>query len=223
MLLSESQVKRFWREWADACRAQGWTTEKGVTSKQVDAHRKSLLKRAGFESLKQVDRSAGFNRVLGELGILSSRLKPTVERDNPQIDAERRKRWVIQNRLLPCLGVYVDNPDRYLASILQDKFAWKPTGNYGVPMTLDDLADDPVIVTGSAGQLIERPSQLDQVIMTLESRIQNRRKESGDSVHDMRMKAEISCDCRICTKPAPISLQEATGTPDAPEAETTPF
>ena len=71
MKLSQPQVSRFWREWAQACRAAGWTKENGYGKTEQEEERKKLLARAGFSSLTQVTRVGGFDRVLGELAALT--------------------------------------------------------------------------------------------------------------------------------------------------------
>lgn len=70
MKLSKGQQARFWREWAEACRVMGLTEENGCGKEVREDHRRELLRRAGFESLKDVTRVGGFDRVLMELAAL---------------------------------------------------------------------------------------------------------------------------------------------------------
>src|SRR5579862_7122912 len=70
MLLSEDQVKKFWRLWPQACRANGWTKENGLSAAQIDAKRKEVLLDCGFTSLTLVDRKDGFTKVKNRLLIL---------------------------------------------------------------------------------------------------------------------------------------------------------
>lgn len=202
MLLTDAQVKRFWRDWSAACKAQGWTRAAGLTAAQIDQHRRALIERAGFRSLTEVDRSAGFGRVLSELGILLDRVKSAVESDHPEMDSGRRKRWVVLHRILPCLGVYVHDPAAYLASILRDKTDWyRRTEHYALPLTLDELTDDPVIRTRPDGSLDEQPSHLDQIMMTLTRVVHGYRRKAGHSIHEMCLEAGVSCDCKECATP----------------------
>lgn len=71
MKLSKRQQTRFWREWAAACRANAWTDAEGVDNADREWHRKALLGRAGFASLKEVTRVGGFDAVLQELAALT--------------------------------------------------------------------------------------------------------------------------------------------------------
>lgn len=219
MLLTDAQVKRFWRDWSAACKAQGWTRAAGLTAAQIDQHRRALIERAGFRSLTEVDRSAGFGRVLSELGILLDRVKSAVESDHPEMDSGRRKRWVIRNQILLCLGVYVQDVEGYMAAIMRDKFDWRRVeSGYAVPLTLDDLTDDPVIRSRTDGSLQEQPSQLDQILMTLNRQVHSMRQKAGHSVHDMCIEAGISCRCAECCK------RRQSRRPATPvEAATNPF
>lgn len=202
MLLTDAQVKRFWRDWSAACKAQGWTRADGLTAAQIDQHRRDLIERAGFRSLTAVDRGAGFGRVLAELGILLGQVKAAVESDHPEMDSGRRKRWVVSHRILPCLGVYLRDPEAYLASILRDKTEWyRQTEHYAVPLTLDELTDDPVIRTRPDGSLDEQPSHLDQIMMTLNRALHGYRRKAGHSIHEMCLEAGVQCDCKECTTP----------------------
>jgi hypothetical protein len=83
MKLSTSQQSRFWREWEVAKRAQQWvprTAEAAKTSTEIEAERHALLLRAGFTSLKLVDRTNGFDRVLMELGRLRDNVREVKDR-----------------------------------------------------------------------------------------------------------------------------------------------
>ena len=65
MLLTSSQTSRFWREWSSCIRLHNWSKPDSETQ------RKALLQRAGFTSLTQVDKLAGFDRVLSELAAIT--------------------------------------------------------------------------------------------------------------------------------------------------------
>lgn len=222
MLISDAQVKRFWREWSAACKMQKWTRAAGLSSAQIDARRKDLLKRAGFDSLTHVDRAAGFGRVLAELGLLKTQLVAAVEHGNPSLDAARRKRWVIRNVTLRRLGVYVSDPQAYLDSIVRDKFDWRRVeSGYAVPLTLDDMTDDPVIRERD-GKLVEQPSQLDQILFTLDRSIQKNRKEAGHSIHDMQIEAGLECSCAKCCRDRKVPNGRSIST-HIPALENQPF
>lgn len=68
MLLTQSQVSRFWREFSAVVRLHDWDKAK------AEAERKALLARAGFSSLTLVDRTKGYDSVLKELAALQDNL-----------------------------------------------------------------------------------------------------------------------------------------------------
>ena len=109
MLLSPPQQRRFWREWTQACAAQGWTRAASWTGAQIDANRKRLLKTAGFDSLTQVTPLEGFTAVLRELAILRNDLSGLVR-------AEQNPRRV----LIHAIKALADEP--YWQAIARDRF-----------------------------------------------------------------------------------------------------
>jgi hypothetical protein len=120
MKLSHKQLHRFWREWAAACRAQGWTDRA-----QMETERHNLLARAGFTSLTLVDPSVGLDRLLAELASLS--------RPNdiaPQLRAQAMPR----TRLLYSIGHAGFSP-AYIAAILRDLYGHQDLDR----LSLDDL------------------------------------------------------------------------------------
>ena len=79
MLLSQSQVKRFWREWSACIRLHHWDTT------EAELERKAMLYRAGFTSLTQVDHLDGFTAVLKEVAALQDNLTAMLRADdNPK-------------------------------------------------------------------------------------------------------------------------------------------
>ena len=133
MLLTPSQQSRFFRDWSSVLKHQKqhgpglpWTRE------QAEAHRHALLQRAGFQSLRDVDRAAGFDRVLAELGVMRDNLARTSEsfpvdkiflpsgsgtqsHDNSP-GYRRRILWIIRKIALHLGG------DPYIAAIARDRF-----------------------------------------------------------------------------------------------------
>lgn len=161
MQLTKSQLHRFWRDWSDACKTQGWTKANGWTPAQIDNERYSLLRLCGFDSLTEVDRAAGFDKVLGELGRLRDDIARTAEtlparkvtlpaghgsqthRDTPGL--RRRLEWKARFYARDLGG------DPYILSIARDRF-----GITAGLSTIDDLDTE----------------QLQQLMMTLAARHQ---------------------------------------------------
>jgi beta-phosphoglucomutase-like phosphatase (HAD superfamily) len=79
MLLTQSQVKRFWREWSACIRLHHWDAT------EAELERKAMLARAGFKSLTEVDHLDGFTAVLKEVAALQDNLSGMLRADdNPR-------------------------------------------------------------------------------------------------------------------------------------------
>jgi hypothetical protein len=65
MKLTSPQLSRFWREWSAIVSAKKWHKV------EAELQRYALLARAGFDSLTQVDKQKGFDRVLAELSAIA--------------------------------------------------------------------------------------------------------------------------------------------------------
>jgi len=209
LLLSPVQVKSFWRLWAQACKAQGWTTAAGMHSGEIDAKRKDFLRSCGFESLTRVDRVDGFTKVKSELLVLVGvSIQAGMESEDSLINKARTLRHFILNELAPFLAVYLEDEEpalrreaseRYVISIVTDIARWNKLDRPDREITLEDLDARPIVRRKRDGSTYEAPSHLNQVIMTLSARIQAKRTEAGDTVHDMKMKAGVRCTCeRFC-------------------------
>jgi hypothetical protein len=106
MHLSKPQISRFFREWQAICRAQD------LTGSEAEAARHELLARAGFTSLTEVDKTAGYDRVLAELAIAAGRLDLA-----PQLNVHAQPRI----RLLHKINALEFDPP-YIAAICRDRF-----------------------------------------------------------------------------------------------------
>lgn len=108
---------------------------------------------------------------------------------------------------LRCLALYVTDVEAYVAHICLDKF--------GTP-DRHDLSDrrPPPRENGEI-----RPSQVEQLVMTLSGRLNGRkglRNQAGDTLHDMKLKAGLPCDCTACSippRPSPLTPHPSTLTP----------
>lgn len=200
MKLSTAQVQRFWREWPKSCKAMGWTKANGMSADEIDAKRKEFLARCGFKSLTEVDRVDGFTKVLKELQVLQGTdLKAGIESEDLTINQARTIRHFILTDQVPCLELYIADVRAYMTSIMEDKNRWWKIDRPVRDITLMDLDAKPVYRQDKkTGELKTWPSQLEQMKWTLAARINTLRKDAGDSVHDMRLRAGLTCTCAIC-------------------------
>ncbi len=201
--------------WPAACRAQGWKVSDRTKRLEVLS---AAVKRP-INSANELNSKEDIGAVKAHLGMLADNVAATVETDRPDMDRARRLRFTIAEHL-KCLALYHENAPAWLASVIRDKFKH---GSRAMPLTLDDLSAAPII--GRGGR--EIPSQLDQVVMTLARAIQAKRKEQGDTIHTMKTRAGVFCNCAQCQKPQRrvfvMPAPEAV-TPDGqPEDDNNPF
>ena len=105
MILTRPQQITFWRRW------QAIVSEKGWDNATAETQRRALLGRAGFTSLTQVDKLAGFDKVLAELSALS---RPA------DLSSQLRQQAMPRTRLIHSCREKADEP--YIAAVARDKF-----------------------------------------------------------------------------------------------------
>lgn len=183
MLLNEKQVKSFWRLWPQACRANGWTKERGLSASEIEAKRKEVLRACGFDSLTRVDKRDGFTKVKNRLLILiGTDLKAAGEDQDTTANTARMHRHVIEKEIIPCLVLYVEDVTGYVATIIADAIRHYKIDRPTRPPTLGDLT----------------PEQMHRALMTLSARLNQKRRAARDTIHDMKTKAGLECNCRLC-------------------------
>lgn len=223
MNLAPAQVKTFWRLWPQACRANGWTKERGMTAAQIDAKRKEVLLECGFDSLTRVDRTDGFTKVKNKLLILIGvDLKAAGEDQDTTENTARTHRHVVEMEIIPCLALYEEDVNGYVATVIAGLMRYYKTDRPASPPTLDDLDTRPRIGTVRTGprkgQTYQTASQMEQAMMTLNARRHEKRKTAGDSIHDMKLRAGLECNCRQCCnrrlRAEPAAVAVAAGDPD---------
>lgn len=196
--------------WPKACTAQGW-------NKSDRARRMAALSEAvgrTITSANQLNTTTDVDKVKAHLGMLADDLKSTIETDNEELGEGRRLRKVIRDQL-KCLELYLQ-PDsalrtphsalaeKYLAELIRDKFKHASRAN---PLTLEDLDADVIQITRN-GVRREIPSQLNQIVMTLQRNLQTKRKAADDTIHDMKTRAAVYCNCAQCRRLAPAPQPE---------------
>jgi hypothetical protein len=208
--------------WPAACRAQGWKSSNRDLRLRVCAWSVSLENptqlellqainsdaqpKRWLESTNDLDNTVDVDRVKACLLMLADDVAKTQEVGKPKIGSARRKRDVLRD-LIKCIGVYFPRPRAYVAEIINDKFnGWR---KYGAPLTIKDLTDDPIILKDGR----ELPSQLDQLLYTVAAclngsgKLRGKKRSrlgfrvaAGDTLHGMKMKAGVFCDCAACTR-----------------------
>lgn len=192
--LTKIQTLSYWRLWKAACDAQGWTRERGLKTADIDAKRRRCLAECGVESMKDLDSGTGFTnwknlclRLTGDLNAAVAEVR------RPRTKADRL-RWVIINRILPCLAVYAPNgcedariwSENYLGTILRFTLP-----GHGFPGESEDWTEHLEDLT---------ESELTRVLATLNACVATKRKQDRHSIHDMHIRAKIPCPCAACKK-----------------------
>lgn len=194
--------------WTMACRAQGWN--KGDRAKRITVLSAAVGR--PIESANEIDAHDDFDAVKRRLLTLSDNIDGAHEEIEPEMGRARRLRVAI-NELMRCIAVYSDHPgvamgmagaQAFVSKIIQDKFN---RGSRVTVVTLEDLTAIPIILQN--GRQI--PSQLDQLVYTLGACLNGSGKmhgakrsrlgfrvAAGDSIHDMKLKAGLPCDCTDC-------------------------
>lgn len=218
MKLAPDQVSLFWRLWPQACRANGWTKERGLSAAEIDANRKAVLLECGFASLTQVDRVDGFTKVKNKLLILIGvSVQAGREDQDTTENRARTHRYIIEREILPCLALYEEDVTAYVATVIAGKSRYYKTDRPTRPPTLSDLDTKPTFKKVK-GKWVKGPSQMHQVLMTLSARLNDKRNAAGDSIHDMKKRAGVPCTCAVCVprKPAAIVIEDSADTAEQP-------
>lgn len=111
--MTAEQASLFWRLWRDACAYQGWDA---LPSSERDEKRHEVLSECGFDSIKRVDSTHGFDRLKRRL------LELTGHVYNEPDDAGQRRRILLRiGETLSDLG-QAGYPDLSLDTILRERF-----------------------------------------------------------------------------------------------------
>lgn len=178
--------------WPKAAKAQGW--------KQSDrAQRMAVLSEAvgrPLGSANDIGAHDEFSRVVDHLGKLAGEL-PAAMRDGQQTRTERDRLLYVIGEQRKQLALYVDHVPAYIESVIRDKFN---RGRRTERRQIEDLSNEAGMPKVIRGHLIEPPSELKQLMMTLSGRINDFRKEAGHSLHEMNTKAGTRCraNCKAC-------------------------
>lgn len=118
----------------------------------------------------------------------------------------RRRHWKI-DELLRCLALYprqaggepmgLAGAEAYALEIVRDKFN---RGSVRQITAIEDLDDKPRTRVDSRGDLIELPSQVQQLIMDLSRNLNQFRNAAGDTIHQMKTSAQVRCTCAACRR-----------------------
>ena len=224
--------------WPAACEFQGWPPNDRE-------HRLAVLSEAlrrPIASATEINALEDFDAVKAHLKLLANSLKGALESNDPALGRARRLRKKIIE-LVRCLNLYGEG-DGFARKVIADgtRFAGAERASFAempLPRILEALTATPRHARSErTGRLEERPSQLDQVVMTLSRGLNGKkgwRARAGHSVHEMLKAAGLDCGCARCWREAcevkvqsadcesPMAEAEAEAVPAGHEADNNPF
>lgn len=214
--------------WPQACESQGWrqtdrelrlrvlslavsfafTCQQEFRAALVDY---DLLRvspgKASFRDLKSANElnvTTDVDAVKRVLLMMGDNIKGAEEVARPEHGQSRRYRDLLRDQR-KCLAIYpLDKPmgssgaEAFIQAILNDKFNH---GRRHENMTLEDVDDAPRFAPNSGGEMVEKPSQIEQLVMTVAQRLNGKngfRATAGHSMHEMLASAGLPCACKAC-------------------------
>ena len=189
--MTAKQESLYWREW-QAVRVACKKANLSEPDRHA-LHSKALGQDMSHLAFSNVD----FDLVLAEFRAVSN---PAGVGAQLRQQAQPRARELHKiAELMICLELYHPDPLGYIREIIRDKFN---RGSTRQVSEITELSSEPRIFTNRrTGRTVEGPSQVRQLIMTLERGLNGRngfRARAGDSGHAMLTKAGLKCGCAEC-------------------------
>lgn len=187
--------------WASACRAQGWNEE----DRDLRLNVLSEALRRPISGSGEINAREDFDAVKAHLQMLANSLKGALESDDPNLGRARRLRNKIYE-LVRCLNLYTDG-EAIAREIIKDGthragMEAQPYDTLPLPRILESLTATPRYVPSKRTERVEeRPSRLEQIVMTLSRELNGKRgwrAKAGDSIHEMLTAAGLPCACKEC-------------------------
>ncbi|HTB85982.1 MAG TPA: hypothetical protein VK742_20220 [Candidatus Sulfotelmatobacter sp.] len=212
MTINTAQRTSIMKTWGKVCKDRGWKQ----SDREFRLSKFSEIIGRPIATADEIERIEECTKLMKELqAMLGVNIKAAQEADNLYINRARVLRNVILTELVPCLELYVEDVQGYITKIMEDKNRWWKIDRPGRGMTLMDLTAEPVNRwDAKTKSMREFPSQLDQMVYTLSSCLNGsgriyRGKQSrlgfrvaaGHTLHEMKTKANVPCDCADCKKP----------------------
>lgn len=212
MNVNAAQIQSIQRTWRAVCKDRKWQ----AADREFRLATFSEILGRPVDSLTTVERIDECTKLMKSLqAMLGVSVQAGIEADDQTINRARVLRNKILTELIPCLEVYVEDVKGYLTSIMEDKNRWWKIDRPVRDITLMDLDAKPIRKWDvKSGGMKDFPSQLDQLVYTLSSCLNGSGKvragkksrlgfrvAAGDTLHEMKMKAGVPCDCGACARP----------------------
>ncbi len=195
--------------WGQVCKARGWKASDKVLRLATFSE---ILGRK-LESSNEIERLTECTKLMAELNcIIGVSVRAGRDAADPAENRARVLRNKITDEIVPCLELYVQDVAAYIAAIMEDKNRWWKIDRPSRGMTLMDLDAKPIFHRDrKSGELREFPSQLEQMVFTLSAclngsgKMRGQKKSrlgfrvaAGHTLHEMKVKAGVPCDCAAC-------------------------
>ena len=203
--------------WPAACRVQQWA--EGDDARRYETFAMALQHLPKFRALlaagrdihtADIDAADGFTALKNHLLMLADSVDGAAQAGDPIADAREKLEWKVVE-VLKCLAFYpregpepmgLAGAEAYANAVAND-LAFRGRA-LGVQFhDWRELSAEPDIRVRGGG-VLEGPSQLRRLLMTLSQRLNGRggfRSRAGHTLHEMRLAAGVPCDCAsICAK-----------------------
>jgi hypothetical protein len=196
MKITASQRITIMKLYQQVCKERGWK----AGDRDFRLAKFSELIGRQLASSDDIGRIDECTKLMNELkSLLGVSVQAGLEADDLTINQGRVLRHQILTELIPCLELYIHDVPAYLTSIMEDKNRWWKIDRPIRDITLMDLDTKPIIRRDrKTGELVEFPSPLKQMLFTLSARLNVKRNEAGDTIHEMKIRAGIPCACSKC-------------------------
>jgi hypothetical protein len=217
MTITPAQRITIIKLWNQVCKDRGWK----AGDRSLRLATLSEIAGRNLSSMDDIERVAECTRVMNGLKVmLGVSIKAGLEVGDSTLNKARNYRHVIMNEITPCLALYVADVAVFITRIMQDKNRWWKIDRPAREITLEDLDAKPIFKFVREERR-EFPSSLEQLLFTLQARLNEKRKAAGDTIHDMKLKARLECGCAECARRK--FLVQAVAASAVPVAEEQPF
>ena len=198
----------------------------------VRAHPPTGVRFRHLKSATDLNDTTDVDAIKVLLLMLADNLNATDEHGKPERGHGRRWRDVLADHI-KCLALYpgqqpmgLAGAQAFVQTIINDKFNHNRQFQ---TMTLEDVDDRPRFIENKrTGRIEEKPSQMEQLLWTVNARLNGKngyRAKAGHSMHDMYTAAGLPCACRACLSAAAVAslspLERAQlGLPPLPQTAT---
>lgn len=209
--MSPKQENFYWGLWGKVCVERGWDRLPG---KEREVKRKEVMAQIFGEPKSMRTLSNGeFDRVKVAFQALANGqdlVQAVHELDHPEDGDRRRIVWKIEHVVIPCLGVYVERPEAYLAEVLRDRFkVFSGLSHWSL------LPHERTVKEDEDGRLVSWPNALRMFLMTATRLADDLRQKAGHSVHEMKTAAGVQCACKACATGVKVVVDgRSNGVPD---------